>query len=243
MTEGHFINLVQAAITRSGALPVVVGEPEILRIIEEAKSWFYQNYEFSVENQHYVIEKGAFNTDQFKNNRVLIMPDCVESVIRFQEINGIGRLGNIDRDFAEDKLIASEIFLSSFHGDDLVMRTAQYQYYDLAKAFFVEQISYNYNRNTNRLKVLGRNPKFNVYVETYIRIPIDKLYEDPLFRKYVVGQARISFGQILSTYSFPLPGGVEVNADAIKSEGEKDIEDVLTQIDEENVPDWFGIYH
>ena len=243
MTTASFIQEVQAEMTGSGSLPVVLEEPEILRVVRQSSAWFYENWGDAVETDHYVIEKKSFNNEQFKKNRQIILPDCVVSVYQFKEINGVGRLGNIDRDFAEDRLIASEIFLSSFHGDDLVMRTAQYQYFDLAKAFFLEQIAYDFNRNTHKLKVLGRDPKFDMYIQVYSKIPIDKLYDDYYFLRYVTARCKISLSRILGMYQFPLPGGVTVNADMLRDEGKEEMDWVLERMDQETQPDWFMMFH
>jgi hypothetical protein len=243
MTEAVFIQEVQNELSGSGLLPVVLEDKEIKRIIDQSSRWFFENYDTAVEVQHFVIEKAQFNNPQFKKNRTLQLPDCVVSVYNVKEVNGVGRLGNIDRDFAEDRLIASEIFLSSFHGDDLVMRTAQYQFFDLAKAFFLEQISYDYNRNTHKLRILGRDPKFDVYIEGYSKIPIDKLYDDYYFLRFIVAKSKISLANILGMYPFPLPGNVTVNFDALKSDGQEEVTWVLEQIDNEKVADWFMMYH
>jgi len=242
-TEAEFIKQVQDEMTGSGALPVVLEEPEIKRIINQSSKWFYENWESAVETGHYVVQKNSFNDPEFKKNRTIILPPCVVSVYEFKEISGIGRLGNVDRDLSENKLIASEIFLSAFHGDDLVLRTAQYQFFDLSKAFFLQQIAYDFNRNTHRLKVLGRDPKFDVYIKTYNKIPLEYLLDDIYFLRYVTAKSKISLARILGMYKFNLPGGIEVNSDLLKDEGEQELEWLLGRIDEENTPSWFFMYH
>jgi len=243
MSEADFIENVQREMTASGSLPVVLEEPEIKRLIQNEAEFFYREYGPAVESTKYVVTKASINNAQFKASRRLDLPDCVISVVKFQEINGVGRLGNIDRDFAEDRLMASEIFLSSFHGDDLVMRTAQYQYFDLAKAFFLEQIAYDFNINTKRLTVKGRDPKFDLYIEALVKIPLEDLFGDPYFLKYITGKAKIALGRMLSTYPFPMPGGVPINADMIRDEGKEEVDWILERIDSENTVDWFLQYH
>jgi len=243
MTEADFITHIQDEITASGALPMIIEEREIKRIIKQASMWFYENYQTAVESQNYIITKGQFNNPEFKRSRTIQMPDCVVSVFEVREINGVGRLGNIDRDFAEDRLIASEIFLSSFHGDDLVMRTAQYQYFDLAKAFFLDHIAYDFNKNTKKITILGRDPKFDVFIKAYVKIPLNKLYDDIYFLRWCTAEAKKSFGRMVMIYPFPLPGGVTINGDLLKAEGEAEIEQLKTQIDAEQSPDWFFIFH
>lgn len=243
MTENQFISNIQDEITVSGSLPQIVPEKEIQRIIRQAKKWFSDNWVESVEQQNYIITKSQFNNADFKKNRVIQLPDCVNSVTEVREINGVGRLGNIDRDFAEDRLIASEIFLSSFHGDDLVMRTAQYQYFDLAKAFFLEYISFDFNRNTKKVSILGRDPKYDVIIRTYTEIPESRLFEDYYFARWCTAEAKKSFGRLITTYPFPLPGGVQINGDNMKSEGEAEIELIKTEMDAVQTPDWFYMFH
>ena len=243
MTEAAFIQEVQDEITASGSLPVVLSEKEIQRLIKQASRWFYENYGYAVERHYYVIPLGSFNSDSFKKNRVLQLPECVVSVFEVKEISGIGKLGNMDKDFAIDRLLASEIFLSSFTGDDLVLRTAQMQFYDLTKAFFLSTIAYDWNKNTHKLSILGRDPKHNVFLDTYVHIPMDKLFDDIYFLRYVTAQAKISYSRVLGTYPFQLPGGVQIDASSIKGEGEQEIQEIKEKIDSENIPDWFLIFH
>lgn len=243
MTESEFISQINGELTASGSLPTVVEEPELKRIIKQASMWFYQNWIQAVEPQHYVITKGEFNNSQFKQTRTIQMPDCTVTVYEVREINGVGRLGNIDRDFAEDRLIASEIFISSFHGDDLVMRTAQYQYFDLAKAFFLEDISFDFNENTKKISIQGRDPKYDVFIKSFGKIPLSKLYDDIYFLRWCTAEAKKSFGRIVSIYPFPLPGGVTINGDILKTEGEEEIQQLKEQMDAEQPCDWFLMYH
>lgn len=243
MTEHQFIQEINNELTVSGSLPIQVPESEILRIIGQEARYFWDNWRIAVETDHYVIEKTAFTTAQFKKSKTVILPVCVESVVRVQEINGLGRLGNIDRDFAEDRLIASEIFLSSFHGDDLVLRTAQYQYFDLAKSFFLDQITYDYNRNTKQLKFLGRDPRFDVYVEVYTKIPLDKLYDDYYFLRWVTCKVKFSFARLIGTYKLPLPAGVEIDYEALRSEATEELTEIKERMNAEEQPDWFFIFH
>jgi hypothetical protein len=243
MTRGELIELVTGEITASGALPYSIPERESNRIIDQALNWFYTNYGSAVETQYYIIERKWFNEPEFKKTRSILLPDCVVSVFEVKEVTGGGRLGTIDRDFADNRLIASELFLSPFQSDDLVLRTAQYSYWDLTQAFILERISYDYNLNTHRLKILGRDPKKNVFIQTYAKIDENKLYDDWFFQRYVTAMAKMSLGRILSTFTFSLPGGIEVDGSSLKDEGKTELDEIIQKIDDENSPSWFFIYH
>lgn len=235
--------MVTAEITGSGSLPYSIPERESERIIDQALNWFYVNYGPAVETQYYVVEKDWFRGPDFKKTRSVLLPDCTVSVFEVKEITGGGRLGTVDRDFADNRLIASELFLSPFQSDDLVLRTAQYSYWDLTQAFILERISYDFNRNTHRLKILGRDPKRNVFIQTYAKIEENRLYDDWFFQRYVTSQAKISLARILGAFRFNLPGGIEVNGDQFREEGKEELEQIKQRIDDENSPDWFFIYH
>jgi len=243
MTRGELIEMITAEITGSGSLPYSIPEREAERIIDQALNWFYVNYGAAVETQYYVIQKKWFYESEFKKTRSILLPDCTVSVFEVKEITGGGRLGTIDRDFADNRLIASELFLSPFQSDDLVLRTAQYSYWDLTQAFILERISYDFNRNTHRLKILGRDPKRNVFIQTYAKIEENRLYDDWFFQRYVIAQSKISLARILGAFQFNLPGGIAVSGDQFREEGKEELEQIKQRIDDENSPDWFFIYH
>jgi hypothetical protein len=241
MTREEFISDIRNEITISGAMPYDIPEKEYDRIISQAKSWFYINYRHAVEVQYYVIEKKWFSTPEFLKTKSILLPDCVVSVYECKEMKGGNRLGTPDKDFSANRLIAAELFLSPFQSDDLILRTAQYAYWDLTKAFILEHIQYEFNTNTKRIRITGRQPKTNVFLETYIAIEEEKLMDDWYFKRYCTCKAKESLARIINAFKYQLPGGIEVNGDLWKEEASTELESILTKIDEENVPDWWFI--
>lgn len=243
MTRDELIELMNNEITASGALPYSIPAREAERIVDQALNWFYINYGPAVETQYYVIQRQWFSDPEFKKTRSILLPDCVVSVWECREISGGGRLGTIDRDFSDNRLLAAEIYLAPFASDDLVLRTAQYSYWDLTKAFILERVRYDYNANTHRLKILGRDPRKNLFINTYVKIEESKLYDDWFFQRYVIAQGKVSLGRILGMFQFNLPGGIAIDGSKMSDEGKEEIEQIKTKIDEENSPDWFYIFH
>jgi hypothetical protein len=243
MTKAELVDLVQRELDVSFALPSQLQPSEIERIIDQCSTWFYENYRESVETQYYIMRVDEFRKPEWKKTRTITMPDCVVSVFEVKEITGAGLLGNIDKDFADNKLIASEIYLSPFTGDSLVFRTAQYQFFDLTRAFFLEWIRYDYNRRTKKLKILGRDPSKDVFLNTYVKIPDDKLYEDYYFMRYVTAKAKIALGRMLSFFNYNLMGGITINAADIKSEGEAEVEKIEQEIKDQDSADYFMVWY
>lgn len=239
MTEKSLIQEIQNEISLACALPYALPEAEVVRIINRAKEWFFPNYQWAVEEKLIAIPKEIFDHPNFTSTRIIQMPDCVVSVYELREVTGIGILGTPDRDFSDSKLLGAEIFLSPFQGDNLVYRTAMYSYFDLAKAYLLETIAYKYNRNTRRVTVLGRNPFRDCFIRAAVKIPDESLYDDEIFVRYCLAQAKINLGRILQLFNYNLPGGVTINFDTTKQDGIAEMEAIKTQIDGESTADWF----
>lgn len=241
MTLDELIEMTQDELTVSSGLPNSISPKEIERIIKTAERWFYVNYKHAVESDYYIVPHSYFSEKEFKNRRFIQMPDCVTNITDLREIRGGSRIGIVDRDITENKIIASELFLNPVIGDDLVMRTAQYAYWDLTKAYFLDTIAFTFNQNTKRVKITGRDPRTSVIIRCMSKIPDDKLYNDDYFIRYVFARAKIQLGMMYSLYIYQLPGGVTINASVFKDQGEKELQEIKEQIDKEQPPDWFLI--
>lgn len=243
MTKAELVDQVQRELDASFALPSQLQPSEIERIIDQSKVYFFENYREAVEMQYFIMRAEEFSRPEFMATRSIQMPECVVSVFEVKEISGAGLIGNIDRDFADNKLIASEIYLSPFTGDGLVFRTAQYQFFDLTRAFFLEWIRYDYNRRTNKLKILGRDPRKDVFFNTYVKIPDDKLFDDYYFFRYVTAKSKIALGRMLSFFDYNLMGGIKVNSMTIKDEGQAEVDKIEQEIKDQDSADWFNIFY
>ena len=245
MTLQSFIQEVIDEVTVSGMIPVPVNPKEIQRNIRTACKWMWDNYQNAVETHYYVIKLAEFQTSDFRSNnmRKILMPECVHSIYGCKEITGMGRMGNIDKDFAEDRLIASEIFISAAHSDGLVMRTAQSMYYDLTKAFQLDNIAFQFNNNTNALTILGRDPRHDVLITAYNKIPPESLTNDYYFQRYVTCLSKLSVARMIGYVDLKLAGNHQINVDQIRSEATEELNEIKEKINSENSPDWFFIFH
>ncbi len=239
MSENELIEEINAELTLSCALDYSLPRAEIKRIIKRARAYMYDNYQYAVESGYLLLPKAIFSNSNFVKHRQICLPDNVMAIEGLQEVRGGGIITHIDPDFSDSKLFGAEIFLAPFQGDNLVYRTAMFSYYDLAQAYVLDTIAYDFNKNTKKLFVKGHDPKRDVFAKSIVKIPDEDLYGDELFIRYCLAQAKINLGRILSLYEFNLPGGVRINFDGIKQDGLDEMESVKQQIDDENSPSWF----
>lgn len=258
MTQDELVQEIEDALNFSCALPYSLNATEMERIIKRAKAWFYDNYQYAVEDRVFVIANDIFAHPEFKRTRQIVLPPSIIGVYEVRELGGSGLSGTPDRDFGDSKLLGSELLLSPFMGDNMVYRTVMYSYFDLAKAYQLNTFAYKYNKNTKALTILGRDPSrsgkgtqggqlaqgfgvsgIDVSVRCHVAIPDEYLFDDELFVRYCIAKSKIALSQMLSVFTYNLPGGVTINASEIGSQGATELQEVMDMINGENTSSYF----
>lgn len=240
MTLDDLLIDVNNELTFAKALPYSLPEAEIKRIISIAEKYFYDNWKHAVQSRYMFIPQDVFKTEKFKTTRMLTLPDCVAFVDEVKEPSGgMSMFGTMDADFADNKFIGSEVFLTPFIGESIMYRTVIFSFLDLVKGFTIDTFSYDYNKNNHELMVLGRTPRNNGMVLKIARkIEAHDLYNDELFQRYVRAKAKLRLGDLLTTFDYNLPGGIKPNYTALVTKAENELAAVTDMMKNENVPDF-----
>lgn len=243
MTEGEFISDMKSAISAACALPVTIREKEIKRIIGLAAKWFYRNYEDAVEERYYVIPKTTFETETFTAKRTVTMPNCVVSVSNVKKLReDFGRSMTWDgtADLSVERLILQNSETNVGTGtDNLMYYVMNLSWLTTTSQILNHPVSFNYNRNSRKLFFAGEKPDKDVVVTTWIELPLESLYEDELFFRYVEARCKIQISNVLGTFDFNYPGNIKVNYSEIRSEGQEMYQEIRDEIKENNSNDFF----
>jgi hypothetical protein len=132
-----------------------------------------------------------------------------------------------------------------------------YSYFDLAKAYLLNTFAFKWNKNSKKLTILGRDPNrsgkgqqgqlaqgfgaggTDVSVRCFVALNDDDLFADELFVRYCIAKSKIALANMLSVFTYNLPGGVQINASDIKATGESELQEVMDMINSENTPSYF----
>ena len=90
-------------------------------------------------------------------------------------------------------------------------------------------MSFNYNQLTHEIRFTGELPLKDVVLEVYETVPECALFADEAFFRYCAAKIKIALGNKMQIFGYNLPGGISINADAIQSLGESELEKVTLE--------------
>jgi len=244
MLKEEFIEYVNGEITASCSIPFSVPPKELERIMKIESEWMYREYRDAVQDGWYVLDKRYYNTPQWKATRTYQLPDCVMAIKLCIEMTSGQRVFGIhDPDMSFDRLMAADLYLTPLSSDQIAYRTIQWSFWDLAKQFNLKDIQHHFSINTKRLIITGRDPAESLWLTTQNKIPIEDLYDDPVFIKWVIAKAKIQLARIIGTFNYTLIGGIQINYADIRAEGQAELTELKDKIKTDNAADWFLLFN
>jgi len=243
-TLDEFIDLIQAALTMSGALPCILPNADIERIVRaEAMPWFYQNVYRAVQKVYYYAPIKSFLEDKPTKYKYIQLPDDVQNVVWLHPMNdrSLFQLGVFAPNLSLNIDMTNQPMLTSFMttvGDLGVYKMIIDGFADVLNQSIKSTYKFAFNQNNKRLEILTKLDN-NLVVECYANIEAEALFADPQFYMYCVALCRIQLGDLLTIYDMPLPGGVKINGGGIKDRGIQERDKILEDIKAESKSSWF----
>lgn len=241
MSRQEFINRLIAELTEGGSIAASPNRSRIESVIEDSKSWFYEHSDDAMEQQYMIIDKKLFKTELFKLKRQIQLPEIVHAVIMCRTMGQNWRYTNINPDY---KYLNSINYATAATGDSRSLLTGitMSHYNSYLNKFTVRDITYSFNNYTRMLTIEGRDIYDDVVLDVSVLVPEESLFANDFFFRYTLGKAKISFANTIEFMDQKLIGGYKINASAIRTQGEKLIEDVKKYIQESRVGDFLSFW-
>jgi len=244
-TVDELIDVIQGDLTISCALPKLLPDLEIRRLIEnKALPWFYQNYYYAVQKIYYYIDKRAFLTEEYTRYRYITLPCEIQTISWIYETrdSSLFNIGINAPNLSINMGVTNQPYLSSYVttiGELGVYKTILDSFSDMLDILSKYTVKFQYNQMNNRLNILSGgnavvstvgNHYESLILEAYANVENEALFADPMFITYVTGLAKKQLGNLMTRYDFTMPGGIKYNGDSLISEGNDEVQDVVDQI-------------
>ena len=168
------------------------------------------------------------------------LPEGVISVVGVYSLGGwsgeagwnTGLLGKNSGDVSLQRMVYQSVYdrTMAVSADNTMYYICTEAFLDISRQIFQNMISFKYNRLTNNLRFLGELPKSDVILDVLVRVPDCDLYNDDLFRRYVIADCKVQLSRILGAFSYQLPGNISVNVEAIANEGSTEKEQIIQEL-------------
>lgn len=244
MTLVEIVDYINSDLTMSGALPCILPQDEIKRlVIKDALPWFYENYQWSVIKGYYLIPQENLKSEQFSKYKHITLPDEIQNIVWVYglESRSLFELGVSAPNLSVNLGVTNQPHLSSFTttvGELGVYKTVIDGFADMLNKLSKHTLKYDFNFGSKELHLLTYVDN-DLIVESYIQIPKEDLFEVDKFRRYALALSKLQMGRMLTRYNFSLPGGIQMNGDAIKAEGQEELDKVREEIKGQSTTAWF----
>lgn len=248
MTIEELIDFVQQDITVSGALPKLIPDKEIRRLITgKAMPYFYENAYYAVEKSYLFAHHKSFSIDKTTGYSYLQLPCEVQNIAWVYGVtdHSLFQLGIAAPNLSVNLGVTNQPYLSSFTttiGELAVYKVVIDYFADTLDMLSKHTYKFDYNFNNNRLHILtsmyesGRSAfgiKKNLILECFMQIAPEDLFEYELFRRYIIGLSKKQIATLVTRYNFELPGNISINGESLKADGDADILEVKETLTKE----------
>ncbi|SRR6266403_105835 len=248
MTDLEIFDLINMDLTMSCSLPQILPTIEIKRLVEKiALPWFYEHHPFSVIRAYYYLPLDTLCTEQFTQYKYITLPDEIQNVIWTYQITdrslfslGFGT-GNGQGNVSVNNGLTNQPYLNSMVttiGELGVYKVIIDSFSDMLNQLSKHTLKFDYHFQSKKFHLLT-SATTDIILETYSRIPAEDIFEMDHFKRYALALSKQQLGRLLTRYNMPLPGNVQINGEAIKNEGDTEIDKIKEEIKAMNANTFF----
>ena len=244
----QFIQRIIQDITQSCALPLPLPASAIPPLIWQAASYFWENYDFAVEQRYYCIKNSDFCKCGLNNT--ITLPQRIISVFGVYKTTNSFNYG-VMGDFSLERMILNNSALASGAGGSLSDVFGSGTGYNLTdvmgalyevqtyKAMFDSPLTFSFNPYSHKLAILGALNYSDLILECFLRCKIQDLYQLYYFFRYCVCLGMRGLATIIGSYDFKMPGNVAINYQRFHDMAVEEMDKIDEWIRTQHAADYF----
>lgn len=226
--DRQFVENLDNRLTMFGELPYTVPERMIIQQIKQAALLFYRTYFNAVQKVYFFIDNSdlkKFSEDYF--SKVFIEGFRGYMVNLHPSIRVVKDIWetNKEREFGVNELIENLQYgvNPAYYGQSLLGINQNLYITEAAckmveqatiSTVFSESIPFDFNPLSHQL-MIGKELKRSIVLECERDVPIQNLYNDDLFDRYVYGLCKRELKRMIGSHTIQLPGDTTLNVDEI----------------------------
>lgn len=226
--DRQFVENLDNRLTMFGELPYTVPERMIIQQIKQAALLFYRTYFNAVQKAYFFIDNSdlkKFSEDYF--SKVFIEGFRGYMVNLHPSIRVVKDIWetNKEREFGVNELIENLQYgvNPAYYGQSLLGINQNLYITEAAckmveqatiSTVFSESIPFDFNPLSHQL-MIGKELKRSIVLECERDVPIQNLYNDDLFDRYVYGLCKRELKRMIGSHTIQLPGDTTLNVDEI----------------------------
>jgi hypothetical protein len=251
----QYANSIINDIKRQQRLPLQLTVRDVFGVFETALGWWYEKYPDATQDDLLTFNVDVLNqpqkyldaADVDKSFRILtnqvLMPPNVYGIYNCFYLSS----GYVNRSLLNYANWSLEwLLLSSTFGSYPRMNVDTYMgsvfCLNLLNSLSKEPVRHKYNQDTHILQVydLGYRVGY-ITAEVARMIPLQTMYHNPWFRKYVIAKVLDARADSIEIYGAQLPGDLQFNSSVLRNRASKLMEEVEKQLDIENASEFYAI--
>ena len=244
----QFIQRIIQELTQSCALPLPVPAAAIPNLILQAAQFFWENYDFAIEERYYCIKNSDFC--KCGPNKTITLPSRIWSVFGVYKVTNNFSYGVLG-DFSLERMILNNSIMASGVGGQLTdvfgggtgynLTDVMGALYEVStyQSMFEAPLTFNFNPYSHKLVILGNLSYSDLIISCFLRCKIQDLYQLYYFFRLCVCLGKKSMATILGTFEYKLPGGITLNYARFEDSADQEIEKIEEWCRTQHSADYF----
>ncbi len=242
MNFDEFLDVIDQTITLNCSIPRLLNIEALKRItLTDALPFFYKNYRYANQRTYYYVDLIGMSKNKSTGTSFFYLPSEIESISQIYMVGykDMFNLGYILPKNSMNMANTTQSYVASLNLTEQSQSVAVMQsFQDALSTFSKNTLKFSFDHNSKRFEILTSNDK-NLILETKAHTPQEFLFTDPLFIKYVTGQAFTELGMKLKFDTITLAGNSTINGDVFYERGTALVTEVKETIDKMKTPTFF----